>query len=59
MIADKLVYHDVDVTAFGYTYGQMAGQPLYFESDQNFIARIKENLSQLEQTWHLSWLLQG
>ena len=29
VIADKLAYHDVDVTAFGYAYGQMAGQPLY------------------------------
>ena len=28
VIADKLVYHDVDVTAFSYAYGQMAGQPL-------------------------------
>ncbi len=26
----KLAYHDVDVTAFGYAYGQMAQQPLYF-----------------------------
>ena len=30
----------------------MAGQPLYFESDKKFIPWIKENLSQLEQTWH-------
>ena len=27
VLADKLAYHDVDVTAFGYKYGQMAGQP--------------------------------
>lgn len=59
VIADKLAYHDVDVTAFGYAYGQMAGQPLSFESDKNFIARIKENLSQLEQTWHLGLIATG
>ena len=59
VIADKLVYHDVDVTAFGYAYGQMAGQPLYFESDKNFIARIKENLSKLEQNWHLGLIATG
>ena len=59
VIADKLVYHDVDVTAFGYAYGQMAGQPLYFESDKNFITRIQENLSQLEQTWHLGLIATG
>ena len=30
VVADKLAYHDVDVTAFGYAFGQMAQQPLYF-----------------------------
>ncbi|KXT89003.1 5'-methylthioadenosine nucleosidase / S- adenosylhomocysteine nucleosidase [Streptococcus oralis] len=59
VIADRLAYHDVDVTAFGYAYGQMAGQPLYFESDKKFIAMIKENLSQLEQTWHLGLIATG
>ena len=59
VIADKLVYHDVDVTAFGYAYGQMAGQPLYFESDKNFITRIQTNLSQLDQTWHLGLIATG
>ena len=59
VIADKLVYHDVDVTAFGYAYGQMAGQPLYFDSDKNFITRIQTNLSQLEQTWHLGLIATG
>lgn len=59
VIADKLIYHDVDVTAFGYAYGQMAGQPLYFESDKNFITRIQTNLSQLDQTWHLGLIATG
>ena len=59
VIADKLVYHDVDVTAFGYAYGQMAGQPLYFNSDKNFITRIQESLSQAEQTWHLGLIATG
>ena len=59
VIADKLVYHDVDVTAFDYAYGQMAGQPLYFESDKNFITRIQTNLSQLDQTWHLGLIATG
>ena len=59
VIADKLVYHDVDVTAFGYAYGQMAGQPLYFESDKKFITRIQTILSQLEQTWHLGLIATG
>ena len=59
VIADKLAYHDVDVTAFGYDYGQMAQQPLYFESDKNFISLIQESLSKLEQTWHLGLIATG
>ena len=59
VIADKLAYHDVDVTAFGYAYGQMAQQPLYFESDKNFVAKIQESLSQLNQKWHLGLIATG
>ena len=59
VIADKLVYHDVDVTAFGYAYGQMAQQPLYFESDKTFVAKIQESLSQLDQNWHLGLIATG
>lgn len=46
VVADKLVYHDVDVTAFGYDYGQMAAQPLYFESDQNFVKTFEQVLTE-------------
>lgn len=42
VVADKLVYHDVDVTAFGYDYGQMAAQPLYFESDQTLLKHLNK-----------------
>jgi len=59
VIADRLAYHDVDVTAFGYAYGQMAQQPLYFESDKTFVAKIQESLSQLEQNWHLGLIATG
>ena len=59
VIADKLAYHDVDVTAFGYDYGQMAQQPLYFESDKKFISLIQESLSKLDQTWHLGLITTG
>ncbi|EHI73511.1 MTA/SAH nucleosidase [Streptococcus criceti] len=37
VVADRLAYHDVDLTAFGYDYGQMSMQPLYFESDPQFV----------------------
>ena len=59
VIADKLAYHDVDVTAFGYEYGQMAQQPLYFESDKKFVSLIQESLSKLNQKWHLGLIATG
>ena len=59
VIADKLAYHDVDVTAFGYEYGQMAQQPLYFETDKKFVSLIQESLSKLDQKWHLGLIVTG
>ncbi len=45
VVADKLAYHDVDLTAFGYDYGQMSMQPLYFESDTHFVDVFKKVLT--------------
>ena len=59
MIADKLAYHDVDVTAFGYEYGQMAQQPLYFRIWQEvcqFDSRVCLNF---DQKWHLGLIATG
>ncbi|HFU1132403.1 TPA: 5'-methylthioadenosine/adenosylhomocysteine nucleosidase [Streptococcus agalactiae] len=41
VVADTLVYHDVDLTAFGYDYGQMSMQPLYFHSDKTFVSTFE------------------
>lgn len=46
VVADRLAYHDVDVTAFGYDYGQMAAQPLYFDSDSKLVETFKQVLDQ-------------
>ena len=46
VVADKLAYHDVDVTAFGYAFGQMAQQPLYFESSKYFVSELKKVLTE-------------
>ncbi|URZ88150.1 5'-methylthioadenosine/adenosylhomocysteine nucleosidase [Floricoccus penangensis] len=42
VIANRLAYNDVDVTAFGYKYGQMAGQELYYESSKYFVSELKK-----------------
>jgi adenosylhomocysteine nucleosidase len=37
VISDEVRYHDADVTAFGYEYGQMAGCPAAFVADEKLI----------------------
>lgn len=48
VVADTLVYHDVDLTDFGYDYGQMSMQPLYFHSDKTFVSTFEAVLSKEE-----------
>ena len=50
VVADRLVYHDVDVTAFGYDYGQMARQPLYYEASRYLVEEMKAVLEKNQQT---------
>ena len=59
VIAEKLAYHDVDVTAFGYKYGQMAGQPLYFESSRYFVSEMKKVLEEEAATTHVGLITTG
>ncbi|WP_291292185.1 5'-methylthioadenosine/adenosylhomocysteine nucleosidase [Enterococcus sp.] len=41
VISEKLAYFDVDVTGFGYTYGQLpGGMPLYFEASRYLISEM-------------------
>lgn len=42
VVGDKLIYHDVDVTAFGYKYGQMAQCEPYFESSIELKEKAKK-----------------
>ncbi|MGT2744638.1 5'-methylthioadenosine/adenosylhomocysteine nucleosidase [Streptococcus phocae subsp. phocae] len=59
VVADRLVYHDVNVTAFGYEYGQMAAQPLYFDSDPRFIDTFRTVLTQEETTSRVGLIATG
>lgn len=40
VIADRLAYHDVDATAFGYEIGQVPQMPHYYLSDDKVVASI-------------------
>ncbi|EIZ2451606.1 5'-methylthioadenosine/S-adenosylhomocysteine nucleosidase [Cronobacter sakazakii] len=47
VISDEVRYHDADVTAFGYEYGQMAGCPAAFKADEKLIAAAQETIEKL------------
>lgn len=50
VISEKLAYHDVDVTGFGYAYGQVpGGMPLFYQADQALIQAVEKAA---EQTGH-------
>ncbi|SQI85745.1 5'-methylthioadenosine nucleosidase [Klebsiella oxytoca] len=38
VVSDETRYHDADVTAFGYEYGQLPGCPAGFKADEKLIA---------------------
>ncbi|MFM0773348.1 5'-methylthioadenosine/adenosylhomocysteine nucleosidase [Streptococcus suis] len=59
VVANQLAYHDVDVTAFGYAYGQMAGQELYYPADQALLEKLTSVLAEQEITSHLGLIVTG
>ncbi|HEN0520587.1 TPA: 5'-methylthioadenosine/adenosylhomocysteine nucleosidase [Streptococcus agalactiae] len=59
VVADTLVYYDVDLTAFGYDYGQMSMQPLYFHSDKTFVSTFEAVLSKEEMTSKIGLIATG
>lgn len=59
VVADKLTYHDVDVTAFGYSYGQMAGQELFYPTDQNLLKKLMPILERQEIRSHVGLIATG
>ncbi|MGT2887709.1 5'-methylthioadenosine/adenosylhomocysteine nucleosidase [Streptococcus didelphis] len=59
VVADKLVYHDVDLRAFGYDYGQMSMQPLYFEADRHFVDKFEEVLRKEKRKSKLGLIATG
>lgn len=59
VLADKLVYHDVDLTAFGYPHGQMSGQPLYFPCDTALVKAFEAVLAEQEQRSRVGLIATG
>uniref|UniRef100_UPI003F68E2B3 5'-methylthioadenosine/adenosylhomocysteine nucleosidase n=1 Tax=Streptococcus pluranimalium TaxID=82348 RepID=UPI003F68E2B3 len=59
VVADRLIYHDVDLTAFGYDYGQMSMQPLYFDSEPTFIKVFQDVLAEASVTAKVGLIATG
>ena len=59
VVADRLVYHDVDLTVFGYDYGQMSRQPLYFEASRYFVSEMRKVLEKSHQTSRIGLIATG
>lgn len=59
VVAEKLAYHDVDLTAFGYPHGQMSGQELYFPADRALLQQLKEVLHAQCLTSHVGLIVTG
>lgn len=48
VISSDVVHHDVDVTAFGYSYGQVPGMPEVFTADAYLIGKVTDVLMELD-----------
>ncbi|MBM7701435.1 5'-methylthioadenosine/S-adenosylhomocysteine nucleosidase [Metabacillus iocasae] len=47
VISTAVVHHDVDVTAFGYKYGQVPGSPAAFEADEKLIKIAEQSAKEV------------
>jgi adenosylhomocysteine nucleosidase len=48
VISEALVYHDVDVTAFGYKPGQLPGQPELYKASRDLIDVAEKAINELK-----------
>ena len=48
VISESVAYHDVDVTGFGYEFGQVPGLPEVFESDADLILKVESVLKAVD-----------
>jgi len=48
VVSDDVRYHDADVTAFGYEYGQLPGCPAGFKADEKLIAAAEACIKKLD-----------
>ena len=59
LLANVLIYHDVDAVNFGYEMGQVPGMPKYYISDSNYLSQIKQILTSLDIKYMEGTVLSG
>ncbi|NVY95692.1 5'-methylthioadenosine/adenosylhomocysteine nucleosidase [Lactobacillus sp. DCY120] len=59
VVARKVAYHDVDVTASGYKPGQLPQQPRYFDSDLQVVKQIMHASQAIKQPAHTGLIVSG
>lgn len=50
VISTEVTYHDVDVTAFNYDYGQIPGSPARYRADEKLVELALQETKQLDKT---------
>ncbi len=59
VVGERLAYHDVNVTNFGYRLGQLPQMPLFYESSPSLIALIKDTISETSPTFYFGDIVSG
>jgi adenosylhomocysteine nucleosidase len=57
VISSEVVHHDVDVTAFGYEYGQVPGMPARYQADKTLIDIAKRGAQEISDVQVVTGLI--
>lgn len=59
VLSEKVAYHDVDVTAFNYEYGQVPNLPRFFNSDDKLLSSAEKILTLKQLPYHKGLIVSG
>ena len=59
VISNAVAHHDVDVTAFGRTWGEVPGMPTFFKPDEYLCSKVKEIIAENQYTSHTGLIVSG
>lgn len=59
VLANQLIYHDVDAVGFGYELGEVPGMPKMYEVDKTYQEKVKMILAELNIEYKTGTILTG